>query len=174
MSAGCGDDAGPEPDSLDEAAAGGLAVGLASLATFIDPADTAVACPGGGVATFSGEIVPDAANDSILRMDVTMAPQGCGLRVGNVDFVLDANPGVRQQGTAHIRGLVGPYDLDYDITGGFDWRVASPSRSGTCTLNLELTGRAEFVGDDTEVTVSGSISGRFCDREIDVPLDSLG
>lgn len=180
----CGDD-GPTPpasDQLQEAEIEEMALALASLGALsatpgAAPTDSAVACPLGGNVRFSGDISPDPADQRVLRMDITMVPQGCALPFAGSLFSLDGNPGVRQAGTATLTGFLQPILLDFDVTGGVNWRVASSARSGTCFLDLDLDGRIEWpttTSADTVPTLHGNLAGAFCETQINLSLPGSG
>ena len=177
----CGDDAPTPPsnDGLADAEIQALAVALARLGALSGddagtlPTDSTVACPLGGDVQFSGTISPDPANDQVLRMDVSMVPAACQVPLAGSVFALDGNPGVRQAGTVTSTGFLQPVLLDFDVTGGVNWRAAAPVRSGVCRLDLDLDGRIEWptaTGTDTVPTLSGTLAGMFCDTQISLPL----
>lgn len=171
----------PSGDSLEQAEVLGLAIGLATigaLPTTTGQGSTAVAsCPEGGNVQFAGSIIPDSANDKILRMDVTMSPRSCGLSAGGTTFTINGSPGIRQRGTATFSdSLFGPTALSYEIDGGVDWSVASPARSGNCAIDMNLTGTVDLPtpqSSDTLPTLSGTVAGRFCGTSVTIPLDSI-
>ncbi len=171
----CGNNAEPAAeDSLSPAEATGLAYGIARLTAVGPPvSDTTFACPRGGTAAVSGSVAPDPLADSILAVNLVMGLTQCGMDVDDVVFTLDGAPGVNQQGTTIVHGFFESIDLAYEITGGFDWRVANPSRAGSCPLDMDLTGRGE-IGTDGELVLSGTVAGDFCGVNVSLPLDSIG
>lgn len=177
----CNDSTNTSGGSLEPAELRGLAYGLANISalpTTQGAGMVTASCPEGGNATFTGSIVPDAANDNILRMDVTMNPQNCGMSAGGTALVVNGDPGVRQTGTATLGDtLLAPITLNYEITGGVGWSVASPARSGNCTLDMDLVGFIEFPDlqstTDTLPSLEGNVSGMFCGTSVNIPLDSI-
>lgn len=177
----CGDDdpTPPPNDSLEAAEIRALAVGLTTLGALsgdagTPAADSTVACPLDGDVQFSGRILPDPADNQVLRVDVKMVPDDCTLPIAGSVFALDGAPDVRLQGTVTSTGFLEPIVLDFDVTGGVNWRVATPARSGVCRLDLDLDGRIEWpTAPDTVPTLNGTLAGMFCDTQIDVPLTRI-
>lgn len=171
--AACADSTEPESDPLALAEATALLVGLRAATSdttftpiFLSADSIVVRCPLGGRAKLVGSIEdrPPANDTARLVVDFDITPTGCGFTSLGFQFTVDGNPSFRDITTTSIVTTTLQVLVDGSTTGALDWELAG--RTGTCEIDLTLTGRPDFSG--TEPTFSARYTGTMCGYEVDL------
>lgn len=169
----CADSTEPENDPLALAEASALLVGLRSATSdttftpiFFSPDSIVVRCPLSGQARLIGGIQERSpVNDTVrLVTDFDIAPRGCGFTSLGFQFTVDGNPSIRDVTTTSIVTTTLQFRVDGTTTGTLDWELAG--RTGTCEIDLTLTGRPDFSG--SEPSFSARYTGTMCGYEVDL------
>ncbi len=169
-----------EPDSsplaLPEATA--LFVGLRAATSdttftpiFFSADSIVVRCPLAGRAKLVGSIEerPPVNDTARLVTDFDITPTGCGFTSLGFEFTVDGNPSIRDISTTSIVTTTLQFLLDGSTSGALDWELAG--RTGTCEIDLTLTGRPDFSG--TEPSFSARYTGMMCGYEVDFDASEL-
>lgn len=169
-----------EPDSsplaLPEATA--LFVGLRAATSdttftpiFFSADSIVVRCPLAGRAKLVGSIEdrPPVNDTARLVTDFDITPTGCGFTSLGFEFTVDGNPSIRDITTTSIVTTTLQFLLDGSTSGALDWELAG--RTGTCEIDLTLTGRPDFSG--TEPSFSARYTGMMCGYEVDFDASEL-
>ena len=169
----CADSTEPENDPLALAEATALFVGLRSATSdttftpiFFSPDSIVVRCPLSGQARLIGGIqeMPPVNDTARLVTDFDIAPRGCGFTSLGFQFTVDGNPSFRDITTTSIVTSTFQFLIDGNTTGALDWELAG--RTGTCEIDLTLTGRPDFSG--SEPSFSARYAGTMCGYEVDL------
>lgn len=169
----CADSTEPENDPLALAEATALFVGLRSATSdttftpiFFSPDSIVVRCPLSGQARLIGGIQERLpVNDTVqLVTDFDIAPRGCGFTSLGFQFTVDGNPSIRDITTTSIVATTFEFLIDGTTSGALDWELAG--RTGTCEIDLTLTGRPDFSGG--EPSFSARYAGTMCGYEVDL------
>ena len=169
-----------EPDSsplaLPEATA--LFVGLRAATSdttftpiFFSADSIVVRCPLAGRAKLVGSIEdrPPVNDTARLVTDFDITPTGCGFTSLGFEFTVDGNPSIRDITTTSIVTTTLQFLLDGSTSGALDWELAG--RTGTCEIDLTLTGRPDFSG--SEPSFSARYTGMMCGYEVDFDASEL-
>ena len=169
----CADSTDPENDPLALAEATALFVGLRAATSdttftpiFFSADSIVVRCPLGGQAKLVGgfEEMPPVNDTARLVTDFDIAPRGCGFTSLGFQFTVDGNPSIRDITTTSIVTSTFQFLIDGNTTGTLDWELAG--RTGTCEIDLTLTGRPDFSG--SEPSFSARYMGTMCGYEVDL------
>lgn len=169
----CTDSTEPETSPLALAEATALLVGLRAATSdttftpiFFSADSIIVRCPLGGQARLIGSIDdrPPVNDTARLVVDFDIVPAGCGFTGLGFQFTVDGNPGIRDVTTTSIVTTTLQFLVDGSTTGALDWELAG--RTGTCEIDLTLTGRPDFSG--TEPGFSARYAGTMCGYEVDL------
>jgi len=175
---GCGDSTTEpenEPLTMNEAVAlfeGMRAIQQDSTPRILHASDdsTVVACPVAGQVRVTGSASEAVAGDTLrLSTDFTAAPAGCQFSQGGHQFTIDGDPGVRERTVVVIAGLFEHFSIEGTVTGSVDWQL--DGRSGSCGIDLVLTGEPDLSGN--EPSVAGMLSGTLCDHDVNLEAQSV-
>lgn len=164
-----------DPLTMDEAAAmfeGMGAIQQDSTPRILHASDdsTVVACPIAGQVRLTGSVSETVAGDTLrLETDFTAAPAGCQFSQGGHQFTIDGDPGVREFTVVAIAGLFEHFSIEGTVVGSLDWQL--DERSGSCGIDLELTGEPDLSGN--EPGVAGTLSGTLCDHDVELDIQSV-
>lgn len=175
---GCGDGAtepDDEPLTMNEAVA--LFEGMRAIQQDSTPRilhassdSTVVACPIAGRVRLTGSASESVAGDTLrLESDFTAAPAGCQFSHGGHQFTTDGDPGVRERTVVAIAGLFEHFSIEGTVAGSVDWQLGG--RSGSCGIDLVLTGEPDLSGN--EPSVAGKLSGALCDHDVELEVQSV-
>lgn len=164
-----------EPLTMDEAVAmfeGMGAIQQDSTARILHASDDSivVACPIAGQVRLTGGVSETVAGDTLrLETDFTATPAGCQFSQGGHQFAVDGGPGVREHTVVAIAGLFEHFSIEGTVVGSVDWQL--DERSGSCGIDLELTGEPDLSG--SEPGVAGTLSGTLCDNDVELDVQSV-
>lgn len=180
LAAGCSEGTTEPPVTAEPLSAGeALALFEAMRAIQSDTAPTiiggsensvVIACPMGGQVTFTGGVVEESVADTArLTTESTTVPSGCQISNGGMQFTVDGRPDVRERTIITIVGFFEAFNLDGSVTGALDWQ--SDDRSGTCEVDLVLSGEPDLSG--TEPSAAAVLAGTLCGHEVEIDVTGI-
>lgn len=166
-----------DPLTMDEAVAmfeGMRAIQQDSTPRILHASDDStiviVACPIAGQVRVTGSVAEAVTGDTLrLETDFTAAPAGCQFSQAGHQFTTDGDPGVRERIVVVIAGLFEHFSIEGGVTGSVDWQL--DGRSGSCSLDLVLTGEPNLSGN--EPGAAGMLSGTLCDHDVDLEVQGV-
>ena len=141
--------------------------GFATDTTPSTPSDDELVytCPRGGQVRATGDFSEETAGDTTrVSTEIVLDPERCVTGHEGYEFTLvDGNPSIRMRLTMSFVSFFEGIEMDGSMTGGVDWELGD--RSGTCMIDLVISGTLDFSGP--EPAGGGSATGRMCGLEVD-------
>lgn len=174
----CSDSTEPEEETLamEEATALLIALRTVGVDTTVIPifasADSIIVpCPLNGTAKLVGTIEEGEPieGSATLKTDFVVTPRGCGIIGGGFAFTVDGNPSVRDIVSTSINVATFEILVEGTLNGTLDWNLGD--RTGTCAIDLTLSGEPDFSG--AQPGFSASYTGTLCGYDVDLDASEL-
>ena len=133
--------------------------------------DIVADCPLGGQVRVTGTEDAQVTGDTLrLVMDVNVVPTACRLSRDGLEFTIDGAPSMRDRSSATLIPSLEVFNVRIEGTtaGTLDWELAD--RSGSCAIDLVLSGEADPSAPEPAVTATWS--GTLCGHAVEFPAET--